>query len=656
MKTSLRCFANIRVAIFAVLAVAFLIAFSDSILALQVKSTGRFNRKGIVTARSTGQITVRHYDGKSTVYKIQDKDESAMAIGGAIGRNPAEIMVTGSLSRELAQPGMLVRMEARMTRMGKSVKPIKQFYALQGDEDLRVDAMESLEDNTELMFTIVGRVLRSTGSGLLLQVPKSRFARNGRMEIKVDAEGTMEVNMDSLNRVIPGDTVDSMSGVTYSNGDNVIKTIEITMSATRKKIETVDSWHDQLVQKYGYLSDEPVRTRMVKSQHFHLFTDISELQAKVLLAKLETMHSLIRRYFGTQPKAAIECYIVQDFANWNGDTSINSTARTAIENQSGVTVSGKGPGLMSVKNGVTGSVNRTGSSNLNNSYGSSTPRATVYSCDDHNIIQHEAVHAFCMMALGSTGPTWYSEGMAEMGKYWRPKDATVNIDPVVIDYLTSSPRKSMVEIVNEEQITGDSWQAYAWRWALCHLLVNNSNYASRFKKLGVNMMKGQVEDSFYDAFGEDESKLAFEYDQFLKNVSNGYRVGLCKWDWKTRSSALGAKDISKNAVMARKGWQATKIKLVEGQAYDFAAKGTWKLSEDGEPVSADGEEGGNGQGQLIGAVFNAYELSKPFALGEKGRFVAPSDGQLFLRSDDRWNEISDNSGQLAVYVRLSKKK
>jgi hypothetical protein len=261
-----------------------------------------------------------------------------------------------------------------------------------------------------------------------------------------------------------------------------------------------------------------------------------------------------------------------------------------------------------------------------------------------------------MMSFGSTGPTWYSEGMAEMGKYWRPKDVSVNIDPVVIDYLTSTPSKSMVEIVNEEQITGDSWQAYAWRWALCHMLVNNSNYASRFKKLGVNMMKGQVVDSFYDAFGDVENELAFEYDQFLQKVSNGYRVGLCKWDWKTRSARLKPGANSKNGVMARKGWQATKVRLVEGQAYDFVAKGSWKLSEDGDDISADGADDASGQGRLIGAVFNAYELSKPIELGKKGRFVAPSDGQLFLRCDDRWNEIADNSGQLTAYFRLSKKK
>jgi len=154
MKNSLRWCASHRVVIFAVMAISFSIAFCDSILALQVKSTGRFNRKGVVTAITAGQITVRHYDGDTTVYKIQDKDESAMSINGRIGRNPAEIMVTGSLDREFAKSGMLVKMEAKMTRMGKSIKPIEKFYAVQGDEELRVDAMESLEDNAGSQIAI----------------------------------------------------------------------------------------------------------------------------------------------------------------------------------------------------------------------------------------------------------------------------------------------------------------------------------------------------------------------------------------------------------------------------------------------------------------------------------------------------------------------
>ena len=38
------------------------------------------------------------------------------------------------------------------------------------------------------------------------------------------------------------------------------------------------------------------------------------------------------------------------------------------------------------------------------------------------------------------------------------------------------------------QDTGDCWQNYAWRWALCHLLVNNPNYSATFRKVGLKML------------------------------------------------------------------------------------------------------------------------------------------------------------------------
>ena len=51
-----------------------------------------------------------------------------------------------------------------------------------------------------------------------------------------------------------------------------------------------------------------------------------------------------------------------------------------------------------------------------------------------------------------------------MGQYWKPGELAVNIDPVVIDYLTNAKPKKLLDIVAAGQITGDSWQAYAWRW------------------------------------------------------------------------------------------------------------------------------------------------------------------------------------------------
>jgi len=44
-------------------------------------------------------------------------------------------------------------------------------------------------------------------------------------------------------------------------------------------------------------------------------------------------------------------------------------------------------------------------------------------------------------AFATTGPTWYSEGMAELGTYWREGDTSVNADPRILEYLASPTRR-----------------------------------------------------------------------------------------------------------------------------------------------------------------------------------------------------------------------
>lgn len=270
--------------------------------------------------------------------------------------------------------------------------------------------------------------------------------------------------------------------------------------------------------------------------------------------------------------------------------------------------------------------------------------SVVYSCDKHRVVQHEAVHAFCAMAYGSTGPVWYAEGMAEMGQYWRDGQLEVRIPQLIVDYLTNAKPKKMRDIVAAGQITGDSWQAYAWRWALCHLLANNPNYAKRFKRLGISLMsKGS--DSFDNAFGPVAPQISFEYDQFVQNFANGYRVDLCVWDWKSKPKKLSNKSKSKLKVEARAGWQSTRVKVVAGTTYDFVAEGEWNLDASTKS-NANGNE--NGNGRLVGVLYSNFELSEPFDLGTEGSFVAPSDGHLYVRCKDDWTDLGNNDGSIQV--------
>ena len=330
------------------------------------------------------------------------------------------------------------------------------------------------------------------------------------------------------------------------------------------------------------------------------------------------MIDLVSRYFQRPPGGVIECYVVRDLTLWPAE-AIQGIGRAKIESGEGVTVS--------------------------QTLGRTT-RSIVYSCDRHGVVQHEAMHAYCAQTFGSTGPTWYSEGVAELGQYWKEGELAVSIDPVVADYLINSePKKTLLEIVEAGQVTGDSWQAYAWRWALCYLLSTNPNYNGSFKQLGVNMMSGKP-DSFESTYGPVAPRISFEYDQFLRHVSNGYRADLCAWQWDRRTTPLRAGRKIKSDVLAAYGWQATGIAVEAGGRYRVRTEGTWKLFPEDQERTGDGDA--TGAGRLVGVVFSDFQLSEPFELGSDHEFVIPVGGELFVRCLDEWNSIADNSGSLSA--------
>ena len=92
--------------------------------------------------------------------------------------------------------------------------------------------------------------------------------------------------------------------------------------------------------------------------------------------------------------------------------------------------------------------------------------AVVYASAEHNTTLHETVHAFSQLVFATTGPTWYSEGMAENGKYWREGQVGAGADPRVIQYLhETTPRKSVAEVLKPFQATGDKrWLAVSDRF------------------------------------------------------------------------------------------------------------------------------------------------------------------------------------------------
>jgi hypothetical protein len=399
--------------------------------------------------------------------------------------------------------------------------------------------------------------------------------------------------------------------------------------------------------------------QLYKSANFHVMTDLPEGEADALLKRLETMLKLVSAYFGRRNPRAIEMYVIDDFDNWP-----EATLATMDPD-----------GILSVRTG--GGVTFTQTISSGDQF---IAKAVVYAGPDHGTPQHEAVHAYCGQAFGRTGPVWYSEGMAEVGNYWRENDKSVTADPRIIEYLQSGDPRPLDQIVNNPlETTGDSWQNYAWRWALCHLLGFNENYTDRFKPLGLALLAGRDAD-FWQVYGTQSDEIEFEYKLFLADMQPGYRCDLCSWDWKTRSRGLQGSAKLQAVVRADRGWQASRLKLFAGTTYAYQATGEWTLGP-ADPIrhtdttaerrgstpplptrdttaaadpdlTADGAE--DGRGRLIGVIFHDYELSAPFDLGTTGEFTPDTDGELFVRCSDDWGQLADNKGRVTLKLSLAK--
>ena len=606
---------------------AAVLCFPEAMATAQViKMVSETDVAGKVHSVKPGQITVEKPDGTLVKCKIQNKNEQAVSLEGGeiVVALPAQIAVGGIVSASLLEPGMIVEFSVRMNKKLETETPVKTFEIVNlPAEELRLQHGDSLKPNEFMDCNVAGRVISLKNNKLALFVQKSKATPKNRVVVQIDLEGTLEMHDDHLNRVVPGDQVNSMTVVEFSNKDMVVKKIDVTYIAKREK--ATSSYNDQLEQKHSQLSDEPQQPRTLTSDHFIIHTDVSNRSAAVLLDKLERMYNLIGRYFGKRPKQPIECFVVSDLSLFEGQLPPDGAAK--IAEGAGVTMMAKAGGM---------------------------PISIVFSCDDHGVVQHEAVHAYCFLAFGECGPIWFAEGMAEMGQYWKPDELGVSIDPVVIDYLMNAKKKKLEDIVAEKQITGDSWQAYAWRWAICHLLSSHPTHGMAFKKLALGMMNG-AEVSFATSFGPVAKQLSFEYDQFVENFGNGYRVDLCVWDWTTPAASLSGVARSKTEVEAMKGWQASGLQVEKDKSYDYVAQGTWLVRRDDAPVDADGNDRGNGK--LIGAVFSntdqGYQLFEPFEMGVKGTMVGPSNGQLFVRCREDWTDIGDNSGKVTLHFRIT---
>jgi hypothetical protein len=310
-------------------------------------------------------------------------------------------------------------------------------------------------------------------------------------------------------------------------------------------------------------------------------------------------------------------------------------------------------------------------------------RATVYAVPRPGVVEHEVIHAYCYQTFGEAGPDWYKEGMAQLVSHGGESRGEAGCHAGLVNVLEKGTSATVQEVTQagrftvqlhdsfgamlahrsdqQQHVPLSDWtvadaklvrsaeQHYVRSWALCHMLLCNPNYATRFRALGDSYIS-QGRDSFDGAFAPVAKEMAFEYAFFLQHMDVGYRVDLCRWDWQKRFRTLDAHGTANARIEAARGYQASGLTVVGGQSYDYATIGSWGTSAAGPSTNADGDA--LGAGRMVAVVLDAYHLGEPFDLGNQGTFVALNDGNLYLRCRDAWNELQDNQG--AIQVRLTR--
>ena len=601
------------------------------VLALHVRRTDaqfrieqRLTITGTIESVSQGIVVVKDENGKAHTVRFHTEDADGVALAsGRLLHHPATVRVSGNYGPDSLEVGQIIRFEGRANRVGRTEGEIKSVELVSGkDEKQGITVVEASDRPADFSTcNIVGEFARLAKRRMVVRIPGSDpFTRKTALSFSVAEGAIVTFESDDLGRAGAGATVTRLVAVRLSTGDVVAETIEVAVSGGTMGRVSID---DQLLAKYGHLSDEPRTPRLIRSTHFAFMSDISDRQAQVILDKLETMVGLLTAYFGRGPTGAVEGFVVRDLNGWPNGLLTEPAGIAKIQEEAGVCFS------MSLGN---------------------KRRAVLYSCDDHGVIQHECTHGFCTLAFGSTGPTWLAEGVAEMGNYWKAGQRAVDVDPIVISYLQqATPKRKLLEIAIPGRVNSGTWQDYTWRWALCHLLANNPNYAPRFKPLAIALMEKQPGVTFAAVYGPVAPQISFEYNLFLNAVGNGYRADLCAWQWNEKFMPLRGERRKEKKIQAAYGWQASGIQFEQGLSYDIAAVGEWKIAQDGSDYDADGDE--DGRGQLVGILFNDFQLSDPFPIGKRKRLVAPADGLLFLRCQEDWNKLADNSGELTLHFR-----
>jgi len=390
-----------------------------------------------------------------------------------------------------------------------------------------------------------------------------------------------------------------------------------------------------------------------ESKRLRLFTDIDPAQARKLPLLVDQLYDALVAYFGPLPPAAdgaefqVTGYLMQEADRFRAANMLRDDV-PAFDH-------GRHIGLEFWMN------------------------QQEFDFYREHLMLHEATHCFMTCVPRADQPVWYHEGMAEMfgvhhqdaagslqlGVFPQPGknyEGFARIKFLADDIAAGrSMTADQVASLGTADFATFAKRPYAWSWALCSLLDKHPNYRDRFHELARQHQQRGFIGRLHAAYRNDEH-LEPEWRLFISQIEPGYDFERAAITFREGAPFARATDVS---VHADRGWQSSGLTLQRGKSYVVTADGRVTLGASTKPWISEPPgislryAGGRPIGMLMAAVVDDLKqiggeggLLKPLTVGGSTVIEPATSGTLYLRINDNWNSLSDNSGEYTVHVRL----
>ena len=301
-----------------------------------------------------------------------------------------------------------------------------------------------------------------------------------------------------------------------------------------------------------------------------------------------------------------------------------------------------------------------------------------------HLMIHEATHCF-MQSMGGTTrdvPVWYLEGMAELfATHMIADDGSIEfcVMPDIKDRFIGFGRIQMIQraIADGPPLTFDEMmqlqpedfvqhnESYAWAWAACKLASTHPRYRDLFQQLGREYVAEGFQHAFTQLLGPVLADIDAEWTLFARDLCYGFDI--------ERAAILFQPGIEIDApegqhpatILASRGWQSSGMKFHADDLSIITASGRAVLAQSPRPWETEPQgisirwNEGVPIGRLIGVMVSEPDpdtgrrlVGDVIEIGTQSEFTEPFDGTLYLRINDFWDELEDNTGEYSVSRRV----